>query len=112
MTLLEVMVGFVIFTSSLVGILEYVSNQVYLSHITEKNQLKADIVYDYSIISALGDEAVAAFVTSQQGFGVSVASTALESHKTRRRNDVLVQTQVSVTDLNNDYQWSIFEIKK
>ncbi len=110
MTLLEVLVGFVIFTSSLVAILNYVSNQVYLNHLTERNQIKASLINDYATLAELGETSRLGVVSSQDGMDVSLASTRIDSYKEGKAGAVLVQTQISVTDRNGSYEWSILEI--
>jgi type II secretory pathway pseudopilin PulG len=112
MTLLEVLVGFVIFTSSLVAILNYVSNQVYLSHLTEKNQVKASLINDYAALAGLGEAAQLGFASSQEDLDVSLSSSQIDSYKEGSAQSVLVQTQISVTDRGNVYEWSILEIKR
>jgi type II secretory pathway pseudopilin PulG len=111
MTLLEVLVGFVIFTASLVAILDYVSNQVYLNHLTEKNQIKASFINDYAALALLGESAQIGFASSQEGMEVSLESTQIDSYKEGRTESVLVQTLISVTENGNSYEWSILEIK-
>jgi type II secretory pathway pseudopilin PulG len=111
MTLLEVLVGFVIFTASLVAILDYVSNQVYLNHLTEKNQIKASVINDYAALALLGESAQIGFASSQEGMEVSLESTQIDSYKEGRTESVLVQTLISVTENGNSYEWSILEIK-
>jgi type II secretory pathway pseudopilin PulG len=110
MTLLEVLVGFVIFTSSLVAILNYVSNQVYLNHLTERNQIKASLINDYATLAELGETSRLGVASSQDGMDVSLASTRIDSYKEGKAGAVLVQTQISVTDRNGSYEWSILEI--
>ncbi len=111
MTLLEVMVGFVIFTSSLVAILNFVSNQVFLNHISDKNQQKARLVYDYSSISELGAEEQAAMAASRKNLDLSTSSSSLDSYKNRSSESQLLHTQISVWDRGEAYVWSVFEVK-
>jgi Tfp pilus assembly protein PilV len=111
MTLLEVLVGFVIFTASLVAILNYVSNQVYLNHQTEKNLQKALLIYDYSLLSATDPEAGAIFAASQPDFNLKLDSTPVDSYKDKNSETVLVKTQVSVGDGAGNYDWSILELR-
>lgn len=111
MTLLEVLVGFVIFSASLVAILNYVSNQIYLNHLTEKNQHKAGLIDEYSALAALGEQAQIAFISNQKVMGVSVNSTPIEEVKDRNNKMTLVETHIAITDQGNRYEWSILEIK-
>lgn len=111
MTLLEVLVGFVIFTSSLVAILDYVSNQIYLNHLTEKNQIKAGLINDYAALAELSEAARTGFVSSQDEMVVSLASNQIDTYKRGNEKIMLVETLVSVSDQGNTYEWSILEIK-
>ena len=111
MTLLEVLVGFVIFSASLVAILDYVSNQIYLNHLTEKNQQKAGLIYEYAALSSLGEQAQLAFLGAQQALNVSVNSFPVDVIKERNKEITLLKTDISVMDQGNSYQWSILEIK-
>ena len=111
MTLLEVLVGFVIFTSSLVAILNHVSNQVYLNHLSDKNQQKAQLLYDYSTVVALGPEALSAFASSRQGLELSYVSSAVDSFNGRKGDSDLLKTQITVWDGGESYDWSVYEIR-
>ncbi len=111
-TLLEVLIGFVIFSSSLVAILDYVANQIYLNHLSEKNQIKATVINDYAALALLGETAQAGFVSSQKAMDVSVESTQIDSYKEGRTESVLVQTLISVNENGHSYEWSILEIKR
>jgi Tfp pilus assembly protein PilV len=111
MTLLEVLVGFVIFTSSLVAILDYVSNQVYLNHQTEKNTRKALLIYDYSLISEFSAEAGAVFAASQSDMKLTSVSSPVNSFKDKKEDAVLMQTMVSIEDGSGTYDWSILEVR-
>ncbi len=111
MTLLEVLVGFVIFSASLVAVLDYVSNQIYLSHLTEKNQHKASLIYEYAALSNLGEQAQLAFIGAQQEMNIMVNSVPLYEIKERNKEMALLKTDISVSDQGNSYQWSILEIK-
>jgi Tfp pilus assembly protein PilV len=111
MTLLEVMVGFVIFTSSLVAILDYVSNQVYLNHQTEKNTKKALLIYDYSLVSGVSAEAGAVFAASQSDMKLTSTSSPIDSFKDKRDEVALMQTQISIEDGSETYDWSILEVR-
>ncbi len=111
MTLLEVLVGFVIFSASLVAILDYVSNQIYLNHLTEKNQHKASLIDEYAALSALGESAQVAFISSQEVMAVSANSTPIDRVKERNNEMTLLETHISVTDQSERYEWSILEIR-
>lgn len=111
MTLLEVLVGFVIFTSSLVAILNYVSNQIYLNHLTESNQIKAGLINDYAALSELGEDAQVGFASTLDGVGISMASSQIDNFKQGNKEMLLVQTLISVSDQTNTYEWSILELK-
>jgi Tfp pilus assembly protein PilV len=110
MTLLEVMVGFVIFSASLVAILDYVSNQIYLNHLTEKNQHKVRLIYDYSLTQEMGVDAQQSFASTLTDFNLSFDSTVIDSFESRRGNMVLTKTIISVEDGGSSYDWSIYEI--
>jgi Tfp pilus assembly protein PilV len=110
MTLLEVMVGFVIFSASLVAILDYVSNQIYLNHLTEKNQHKVRLIYDYSLAQEMGVDAQQSFASTLTDFNLSFDSTVIDSLESRRGNMVLTKTRISVEDGAGSYDWSIYEV--
>ncbi len=109
-TLLEVLIGFVIFTSSLVSILDYVGNQVYLTHLTDKKQHRVQLVYE--LFSAGSDQREQARILSTyQDMDVAVTSQKLDEMKVRKNTASIFQTQYSVTDTDNQFEWSVLEVR-
>ena len=111
MTLLEVLVGFVIFSASLVAILDYVSNQIYLNHLTEKNEARVSLIDGYAALSSLGEEARIEYITAQDTMSMSVNSRAVDSIEKGRLKLSLMQSTIVVSDQNNSYEWSILELR-
>ncbi len=71
-TLLEVLVGFVIFTSSLVAILDYVSGQIYHSHLSLTNLQKVQMIYEFSSAIGLNSEQLNTQTTKYDNFNLTV----------------------------------------
>jgi Tfp pilus assembly protein PilV len=110
-TLLEVLIGFVIFTSSLVAILDYVGNQVYLNHLTDKNQRRTLLVYELDSVSGLENNEQASIITAYQDIDASAISEPLYEFKDGRKDMVLLQTLYSVGDVGNTFAWSVLEVR-
>jgi len=111
-SLLEVLVGFVIFTSSLVAVLDYVSGQVYLFHLSSNNQQKVQMVYDLSIVADLGIEQQINIASEYDDFDWSVSSSLMDSLEQREGGSLLNRSTYSIVDSNGIYEWTVLNIKQ
>lgn len=106
-TLLEVLVGFVIFTSSLVGILDYVSGQIYHSHLSSENLQKVQLIYEQSSVAgtAIGKE----LVNSGEFYDLdlSQASTTLEENRQGGETLMLNRYDYTITNTTNSFEWAV-----
>ncbi len=110
MTLLEVLVGFVIFSASLVAILNYVSNQVYLNHLTESNQVKMNMIKDYADMASVSEEQRLEWLFSQNGLNLQVETEQVDSFKKGRDQLNLVQKLIQVEENGVLFKWAILEL--
>ncbi len=106
-TLLEVLVGFVIFSASLVAILNFVSGQIYHAHISAENLQKVQLIYDYS--NAFNGD-VDFQSGSDSAFDLSVSSSVIEESKQRQGEFALSQYEYSVSNTHNSLVWTSIKI--
>ena len=109
-TLLEVLVGFVIFTSSLVAILNYVSGQVYHNHLSSANLQKVQMVYDFSSSVELGSKHLKMQSSGYRDFDFTVLSSTMDSSSLRGGEILLNRYDYSVSDTNNSLAWAVIKI--
>jgi Tfp pilus assembly protein PilV len=110
-TLIEVLVGFVIFTSSLVAVLNYVSQQVYQNRLSTTNLQKIEIIYEQSRIQQadLGESQLRPPQGSDYNLTVSAATTA---SFTANSDEVrLNRYRYSVSDRDNALDWAVFRVE-
>ena len=110
MTLLEVLVGFVIFISSLVAVLDYVSGQVYHYHLSTGNQQKVQMIYDLSVIADLGIEVQLNQTAEYVDFDWTVTSSTMDSVEQKDKQQLLKRSVYSVIDANNTFEWTVLKI--
>ena len=106
-TLLEVLVGFVIFTSSLVGILDYVSGQIYHFHLSSQNLQKTQLIYEQSSVAgtSIGKELVNS--GEYYDLDLSQVSTTLEENRSGSDTLMLNRFDYTVTNTTNSFEWSV-----
>jgi Tfp pilus assembly protein PilV len=110
-TLLEVLIGFVIFCSSLVAILDYVGNHVYLYHQAEKNQQQLLLLYDLSTQAVLGERHLSELIANRHGMQVSLVSEVEDEIRSRRLQTSLIQSHYSIGDKDSSFTWTVFEVR-
>ena len=111
-SLLEVLVGFVIFTSSLVAVLDFVSGQIYLYHLSSSSQQKVQMIYDLSVIADLGIEQQIGMAADYDDFDWSVTSSVMDSMQQRDDERLLNRSTYSVVDSNGVYEWTVLKIEQ
>ena len=109
-SLLEVLVGFVIFTSSLIAVLDYVSGQVYHYHLSSVTQQKVQMIYDLSEISELGIEQQLRLAAEYTDFDWSISSSVMDSFTQRDQKKILQQTRHEVVNGANSFEWMVLNI--
>ena len=109
-TLLEVMVGFVIFTSSLVGVLDYVSGHVYHFHLSATNLQKVNMTYDWSVTYEGSANHHLLRPTADESFDVTIASSRMDTFTRQDEEVLLVRDQYRVGDAMNSLAWTVIRI--
>jgi len=110
-TLLEVLVGFVIFTSALVAVLEYVSSQIYHGHLSTSSLDKVQMIYDLSTLSELGDIYHTEQNSQYDDFSWSLTSSNMGAFTSNPNEpDILLKSHTySVMDKNNTFNWTVLK---
>jgi len=111
-TLLEVLVGFVIFTSSIVAVLDYVSQQIYLNNLSALTLHKAQLVYDLSVLSDLGVEQQVQIIKIPEINELNWTVTSSPMGSIQQRGGVLElnRYEYSVIDTNNGFEWTVIKL--
>ena len=110
MTLIEVLVGFVIFSSSLVAVLDYVSGQIYLGHMSSKNLLKVQYLYELSTVESVGKKVNFDFSDEFIELDWSVESTVMDVTSQRNGDTRLNRVDFFIQDNNSSLPWSVIKI--
>ncbi len=109
-TLLEVLVGFVIFTSSIVAVMDYVTQQVYLLHRSNNNHEKAQFIYDLTDIYSMGSEQQVIESVDMSDLDWNAEAVVLESFTKKRSNRALVKSTYTISDPNSKLVWDVLAI--
>ena len=108
-TLLEVLVGFVIFTSSLVAVLDYVSGQIYHNHLSSTNLRKVQMVSDFSTLMQPGSEQLPIQSAGYDSFALTVSTSAMDSSSRGADDYLLNRYDYSVSDSDNSFTWTVIK---
>lgn len=108
-TLVEVLVGFVIFTSSLVAILNYVSGQVYHSHLSSENLQKVQLIYNLSSAVNPDPNQQLSQLSGDGSFNFSVSSSVMDSSPSQSAF-MLNRYEISVSDSDSPLTWILLNI--
>ena len=111
-TLLEVLVGFVIFCSSLVAVLDYVSGHIYHYQLSVANMLKVQLVYDWSVARHTGAAQLPPRAAGTEDFDMTVAESVVESFPQPGNQEIeiaLNRYSYEVRDTNNTLSWTVIE---
>jgi len=109
-TLLEVLVGFVIFTSSLVAVLDYVSGQIYNNHLSSTNQQKVQMIYDFSTSLELAPGHLKVQSAKYDSFDFTVLSSTMGSSSQRDGDVFLNRYDYTVSDSSNSLAWAVIKV--
>jgi Tfp pilus assembly protein PilV len=109
-SLLEVLVGFVIFTSSLVGILNYVSGQIYHLHLSSDNLKKYQLIYEHANDLGPGQEMLLRGSNENSNLTLSLSMSTLAEANQRGKDLSLNQYDYSVTSATNSVPWSVIKL--
>lgn len=110
-TLLEVLVGFVIFSASLVAVLDYVSQHIYLQQLTSSSLKNIQLVYDVSILTETGLKNMDGYSHSFDPQHVTAVVTPISSITSRRNQIVLNQYDYQVNNPNGTLEWSVLKVE-
>ncbi len=110
-TLLEVLVGFVIFTSSLVAVLDYVSGQVYQVHRTSSNLDRLERIYESSI--TLGEADVDHFqsLLADGRYQVEVDSVNVDAGGRHGQERYLRHYRYRVEENGRLVEWTVIRLE-
>lgn len=109
-TLLEVLIGFVIFTTSLVALLDYVSGQVYHTHRTAQTLQAVKLIHDWSSVTPEIEDQRRIRHSDRAGFEYLISSSAMESVNLRKREILLNRYSYSVGDREHLFAWTVIRI--
>lgn len=114
-TLLEVLVGFVIFSASLVAVLDYVSGQIYNFHRSASNLQKVQLAYDWSTAhEALANTGLQR--SNQRGDSdITVSASTMEVFSWKKSEISLNRYSYRVADPklsngNNALTWTVIRV--
>lgn len=110
-TLLEVLVGFVIFISAMVAVLEYVSSQIYHGHLSASSLDKVQMIYDLSTLAELGTVHQSEYISKYENINWSLSSSAMDSFSSNRNDEVNLLTRNTFTVIDNDnaFNWTVLK---
>lgn len=110
-TLLEVLVGFVIFTSALVAVLEYVSSQIYRGHLSSSSLDKVQMTYELSTFEELGVVHQAEYFSKYEGLNWSMSSSIMDTFSSNRNEEsnLLKRNTFTVVDNKNAFNWTVLK---
>ncbi len=110
-TLLEVLVGFVIFTASLVAILDFVSGQIFHVHRSASNLQRLQGIYQ--TLGNDGQESLKRSLESGQAnqYSWTVATTEMDAIEMGKTSLQLNRYDYSIADLNNELHWTVIRIR-
>ena len=108
-TLIEVLVGFVIFMTSLVAVLDYVGNQVQLERISE-SRYRAMQILGEQFRSLATDETGARVPLESGGIQVRPASIRIqERFDNRRSSRELRRIEFLIRDDRGERRWTVLD---
>ena len=111
-TLIEVLVGFVIFTSSLVVVLDYVSEQVYHKHRVSAAVKKAELVYQLSTMAPYMNDFSAIAQDDYDGLSWNVASSVMDNHRERKNQIQLKRFDYKIDGEGQAFKWSVISLNQ
>ena len=109
-TLLEVMVGFVIFTSSLVAVLDFVSGHIYQSRLSTTNLQKIRAAYDWSTAYQRLPDRRLLPAAADESFEVGVSAVPIDSFIQQGEEIVLNHYRYRVGDATNALNWTVIRV--
>ncbi len=108
-TLIEVLVGFVIFMTSLVAVLDYVGNQVQLERISE-SRYRAMQMLGEQFRSLATDETRARVLLESGGIQVRPSSIRIqERFENRRSSRELRRIEFLIRDDRGERRWTVLD---
>ncbi len=109
-TLLEVLVGFVIFTTSLVAVLDFVSGQIYQSQLSTSYLKKIQMIYERSSLPGFGVDSRLSQSPEGDVFLLTVSSTSMDSSAESGTEIRLNRHSFSLVDGGNTLAWTVLEV--
>ena len=111
-TLIEVLVGFVIFMASLVAILDYVANQMHLRRTSAENLERASALYQQALRADYPEDIAAGMSALPRGVTVEKQTERLlDSYSYRREKIGLWQVDYRAQSASGVFQWSVIEVR-
>lgn len=106
-TLLEVMVGFVVFTSSLVVVLDYVSNHVYQGRLTDEGLHKTGQIYAQTVVMQGPAESRMGRALGKARYDVLISSSVMDAKEIRGQEITLLRDQYQINDRDGSFTWTV-----
>lgn len=110
-TLLEVLIGFVIFSASLVAVLDYVGNQVYLQHQAQKNQQKTLLLYELATQASLGQEHQGDLISNYPDLQVLLSGAMIDKSTSGKTESALFESKITLSDSDSSLEWTVIELR-
>jgi hypothetical protein len=110
-TLIEVLVGFVIFMSSLVVVLDYVSEQIFQVNRTSSNLEQLQLIYQLATLPPHIDDWVDFPEWNDSSMDWSASALVLENYKQRKKEVLLKKINYQVDDIGRKFSWDIIVIE-
>jgi Tfp pilus assembly protein PilV len=111
-TLLEVLVGFVIFTASLVAVLDYVGGQVYLYRLSDSQIQRVQLIYDLTAEPRLEQGNYRSSQSGASALRWEVEASQIDVLERRQGNLQLQQWEYLVAGGNGaSFNWSVIRLQ-
>ena len=109
-TLVEILVGFVIFTTSLVAILDFVSEQNYHYHRSSTYLEKMQAVYDYSALDLKMSQHLSDSALSSD-FDMAISASAMDAFGQGDSQRLLVRFEYRIPGPESDLTWAVIKFE-
>ena len=109
-TLIEVLVGFVIFMASLVVVLDYVSEQIFHSHRSADNLEQLQFIYQLESMRPYFSDRLDMPNFNQANMRWSMSESVLETFKQRKKDLALKKITYQLGDGEKNFQWEVLSI--
>lgn len=109
-TLLEVLVGFVIFSTSMVAVLDYVSGQIYQYQLSTSNLKELQLIYDASVADKLSETGFYSADSNAVDYKLMVSETIMDTYRQRGDDLKMKLSQYSTNRRAGGFHWSVIKV--